>query len=114
METKRLLHEIIRSTADLKALDIVDINIEGRSSIAEFIVICHGTSTAHTKGIADKIDQNLKKKQTLPLRTEGYEVGEWILIDYNSVIVHIFLEDVRSRYSLEELFTTPINSTPAP
>ncbi|MCP4297444.1 MAG: ribosome silencing factor [Proteobacteria bacterium] len=104
METKRLLNEIIRSAADLKALDIVDIDVEGRSSLAEFIVICHGTSTAHTKGIADRIDQNLKKNKILPLRTEGYEVGEWILIDYNSIIVHLFLEEVRHRYSLEEIF----------
>ncbi len=107
METKRLLNEIIRSATDLKALDIVDIDVEGRSSLAEFVVICHGTSTAHAKGIADRIDQNLKKNKILPLRTEGYEVGEWILIDYNSIIVHVFLEEVRHRYSLEEIFDPP-------
>lgn len=112
METKRLLNEIIRSASDLKALEIVDIDVEGRSSLTEFIVICHGTSTAHARGIADRIDQNLKKSKVLPLRTEGYEVGEWILIDYNAVIVHVFLEGVRERYSLEEIFEFPGYSDP--
>lgn len=108
MSTEKLLREITRAALDVKALDLVEIDVEGRSSVAEFIVICHGTSTAHTQGIANKIYMNVKKnQQELPLGVEGEENGEWILMDYNSVIVHVFLEEVRGEYQLEELFREP-------
>jgi len=107
MDTKRLLNEIIHSASDVKALDLVEMDVEGKSSVADFIVICHGTSTAHVKGISTKIEMNLKKHKLLPLGVEGYDTGEWILMDYNSVIVHIFLEEIRGNYQLEELYNPP-------
>ncbi|NQU66104.1 MAG: ribosome silencing factor, partial [SAR324 cluster bacterium] len=81
-------------------------DMEGKSSISDFVFICHGTSTAHTRGIADKISLTVKKEGELPLGIEGLEEGQWILIDYNSVIVHIFLKDVREQYTLEEIYST--------
>lgn len=104
METTDLLLTIKDAALDIKALDLVTFDLEGKSSLTEFIVICHGTSTAHTKGIADNIGYSLKKKKQLPLGVEGAENGEWILMDYNAVIVHIFLEESRERYQIEELF----------
>ena len=101
-----MLDTITRTTQDIKALNIVTFDMEGKSSISDFVFICHGTSTAHTRGIADKINLTLKKEGELPMGIEGYEEGQWILIDYNSVIVHIFLKDVRDRYSLEEIYNT--------
>ena len=104
METTDLLSTITEAAEDIKALDMVTFDLEGKSSLTDFVVICHGTSTAHTKGIADKIVYTLKRKELLPLGIEGVENGEWILMDYNSVIVHIFLHEMRERYQIEDLF----------
>jgi ribosome-associated protein len=104
METPSILSRISRSATDLKAINPVQIDLEGKSSIADFILICHGTSTAHTRGIADKISLNLKKEGVLPIGIEGYDSGEWILMDFSSVIIHIFLEEVRETFNLEEIY----------
>jgi len=104
MDTQTLLDLITSTAEDLKALDPVLFDMEGKSSVSDFVFICHGTSTAHTRGIADKMGLTLKKAGELPLGIEGLEEGQWILIDYNTVIVHIFLKDVREQYSLEEIY----------
>ena len=106
MNTQILLDLISSTAEDLKAIDPVIFDLEGKSSVSDFIFICHGTSTAHTRGISDKISLTLKKENKLPLGIEGYEEGQWILIDYNTVIVHIFLKHVREQYSLEEIYNT--------
>ena len=76
----------------------------GKSSLADYILICNGTSTTHTRGIADRISMDLKKEGILPLGVEGYESGEWILLDYNTAIIHIFLEEHREYYDLEGVY----------
>ncbi len=106
MDTQTLLDFVAQTADDLKALDPLLFDMEGKSSVSDFVFICHGTSTAHTRGIADKIGLVLKKEGELPLGIEGMEEGQWILIDYNTVIVHIFLKDIRKQYSLEEIYNT--------
>lgn len=106
METPQLLATITDSAKDIKALDLVVIDMEEKSAVTDFLVICHGTSTAHTRGIADRVAMTLKQKGIRPLGIEGQEQGQWILIDYNTVILHIFLEDIREHYSIEEIYQT--------
>lgn len=106
METQSLLTSITETAEDIKALDLVVIDMEGKSAITDYLIICHGTSTAHSQGIADNIHLTLKKKGIHPLGIEGQEEGKWILIDYNTVIIHIFLEDIREQYNLEEIYNT--------
>jgi ribosome-associated protein len=108
MDTQTLLDLITSTAEDLKALDPAQFDMEGKSSVSDFVFICHGTSTAHTRGIADKIGLTLKKAGELSMGIEGLEGGQWILIDYNTVIVHIFLKDVREQYSLEEIYNTSL------
>lgn len=109
METNKdktdILHQIINSALDLKAINTTRISFEGKSTLTDHFVICSGTSSAHNQGIADRIALNLKKNGVLPLGMEGYEEGNWILIDYNTVIVHIFLQAARELYELEELYS---------
>ena len=76
----------------------------GKSSLADYILICHGTSTTHVRGIADRISLDLKKEGLLPLGVEGYESGEWILLDYNTAVIHVFLEENRGFFDLEEVY----------
>ena len=105
MDTDKLLAKIKDIISDIKGLDIIDLDLQGRSSISEFLVVCSGTSTAHTQGISDNIHLQLKKEGgILPLGIEGYNEGRWILMDYNAVIVHIFIESIREDYSIEKLY----------
>ncbi len=104
MEISSTLGRISQSASDLKAINLIQVDLEGKSSFADFILICHGTSTAHARGIADKISFNLKKEGVLPIGVEGYNSGEWILMDFDSVVIHIFLEETRETYNLEELY----------
>jgi ribosome-associated protein len=104
MEPPFVVAQIVRSALDLKARDLKQIDMAGKSSLADHILICHGTSTAHTRGIADQISMDLKKEGVLPLGMEGYDTGEWILVDFNSTIMHIFLEESRLLYNLEDIY----------
>lgn len=105
MDTEQLLSKIKDIIADIKGLDIVDIDLTGRSSISEHLVVCHGTSTAHTQGISDNLYLKLKgEDEVFPLGVEGYNEGRWILMDYNAVIVHIFVEGIRDDYNIEKLY----------
>ncbi len=104
METPYLLTKITESALDLKANNLFQFDMEGKSSLADYIIVCHGTSTAHTQGITDRITLDLKKDGLLPLGVEGYNEGAWILIDFNTVIVHVFLEETRELYNFEELY----------
>ncbi len=106
METQLLLNSITETAKNIKALDLIVIDMEGKSAITDYLIICHGTSTAHTHGIADNIHLTLKKNGVLPLGIEGMDEGQWILVDYNTVIVHIFLEDIREQYNIEEIYNT--------
>jgi len=103
MNTTELLPKIIQSLENIKALDIVEVDLQGESSLADYLVVCTGTSTAHTKGIHDQLHLKLKEFGLYPLGVEGDDSGEWILMDYNDIIVHIFVEEVRDDYGIEDL-----------
>ncbi|MDX2063697.1 MAG: ribosome silencing factor [Bacteroidia bacterium] len=72
--------------------------------ITDYLVICSGTSDTQTGAIADSVEHQLRLAGERPFRTEGKQRGEWILLDYINVVVHIFLPRVRDYYSLEELW----------
>ena len=89
---------------DKKALDVKVLEIGGLSSIADFLVLASGRSDKQTQAIADSIRQGLKKFGKA-LDIEGVKEGSWIVIDYGDVIVHIFQEEVRRYYNLDELWS---------
>ena len=105
MNAKDLLVEIQKGLEDLKALDVETFDLTDRSYISDYVVVATGTSTAHLTGISDRIYLTLKDDfKTLPLGVEGQEAGVWLLLDYNDVIVHLFVEDERAKYKIEEIF----------
>lgn len=104
MEEPFILNKIKQATLDQKAIDPIQFDMEGKSSLADYILICHATSTAHAKGIADKVLANLKQEGVAPLGIEGYDSREWILLDFNTVILHIFLEETRETFMLEDIY----------
>jgi ribosome-associated protein len=100
-EVKLALH----CASDKKALNLVALDLREIASFAEFFVIASGTNQRQVQAIADEIEEQLKKQSsTRPVRIEGYNSAEWILMDYGDFIVHIFDRDARDFYDLERLW----------
>ena len=92
--------------ADKKAENLVAIDLRGISSFTDFFVICSGTSEPHLKAIAGEIETRLKvDDKVAPAAVDGYPLSQWIVIDYSDVVVHIFHEQKRAFYSLEDLWS---------
>ena len=109
MESKLLKEKIISILEDKKARDVVAIDVDNVTVIADSFIICNGTSTTHIKSLADEVEKVLKEKESiLPSHTEGYNSARWILMDYGDVIVHIFHEEDRKFYDIERLWTDGI------
>ena len=105
MLDNKILKAIVKSINDKKAEDIVILDVEGLSTFADYFVICTGRSNTQVKAIADGIEKDLKEKQNqFALRKEGYQQGHWILLDYNNIIIHVFLHEDREFYDLERLW----------
>ncbi len=88
-----------------KAADPVILDVSNFSSFADYFVICSGKSTRQVQGISDNIEMSLKELGIKPLGIEGLREGQWVLMDYGDVIVHIFYEPVRYFYDLESLWS---------
>lgn len=92
--------------ANKKAEDIVAIDLRGISTVADFFVICSGTSEPHLKAIAGEIQQKMKEDHEVrPNAVDGYPVSQWIVVDYFSVLVHILHTEKRHFYALEDLWS---------
>ncbi len=100
--TKSLL--CLEAAIEKKAIDPVLLEMEEVSSITDYFIICSGKSDRQVQAIAQAIEKLLKKKGIQPLGQEGTSEGKWILMDYEDVIIHIFLEPVRKFYDLEGLW----------
>ncbi len=87
-----------------KAENILYFDVKEKSDLTDSVIICHGSGTLHTKAIAENIIQKSKELKIHIFATEGLENGTWILIDFIDIIVHIFNEDTRDYYKLEELW----------
>lgn len=100
------LHELVlRSLDDDQAQDIVSIDLEGKSGIADFMVIASGRSTRQVAAIAMKLGERIKQGGYPPPKMEGLSQGDWVLIDAGDIVVHIFRPEVRTFYNLERMWT---------
>ena len=103
----------INALLNKKAKDVVILNVSALSSFADYFILCSGTSDRQLRAIASTIQESLKKDGILPLGVEGEAGGQWILLDYDDVIIHLFLESVRTFYDLERLWSeTPRMAIP--
>lgn len=100
-----LLKTVHAAIEDLKARDAVQIDVRGKSSVTDFMVVASGTSTRHVKSIADEVVKFAKRLDVQPLGVEGEREAEWVLVDLGDVVVHIMLPRVREFYALERLWT---------
>lgn len=95
---------ILASLEDSKAEDIAPIDITGKSSLADYMVVATGRSQRHVAAIADHVVEDLKEAGGRHLRVEGLRAGDWVLIDAGDVIIHIFRPEVRAFYNLEKMW----------
>jgi len=103
--THQLLECVRQATEELKARDVVEIDVIGKSSVTDFMVIASGTSSRHVKSIADEVVKFAKNLGIMPLGVEGEREAEWVLVDLGDVLVHVMLPRVREFYALERLWT---------
>ena len=106
MESKALKERIVSILEEKKAKDVVALDVENITVMADSFVICNGTSTTHIKALADEVEHILEKEENLRFNhKEGYNSARWILLDYGDVIVHIFHEEDRKFYDIERLWS---------
>ena len=99
------LARLLRSAAvDKKAWDPVVIDVREQTSIADYFVICEGETDRQVRAIADGMVEAAREKQLRPMSVDGYEDATWILLDFDSVLAHVFLPGERSYYDLESLW----------
>ena len=87
-----------------KAEDVIILDVRKVSTVADFFLICTGTSEPHLKAIADEIARRLRDEGMRPRHRDGYPPSRWIVMDFNDVLIHIFHPELRQRYSLEDLW----------
>ena len=90
--------------SDVKAEDLVVLDVKGISSFTDYFVIMNGRSTRHVQGIAEAIEGELRSKRIKASNAEGLQEGKWVLLDFDDVVVHIFYYDQRDFYNLEGLW----------
>lgn len=104
MQVEELRDLVLESLENMKARDIVVLDVRGKTSITDFMVIASGTSDRHVKSIAESVAFSSKQSGVAPIGSEGMTEGEWALVDLNGVVVHVMQAKVRDFYQLERLW----------
>jgi len=99
-----MLDLVLNSLQDDKAEDIVTIELQGKSQIADYMVVASGRSTRQVSAIAEKLSERLKQNMGVIARIEGKGAGDWVLLDAGDIIVHVFRPEVREFYQLEKMW----------
>lgn len=106
VQTDKLLEVVIEGLRNNKAKDIHILNLKNlENSVADYFVICHGTSRTHVSSTAGSVEKEVKETfGEHPWKKEGHTNGEWVLVDYSSIVVHVFQREARDFYNIEELW----------
>ena len=107
METNTLKKLIVDALDDLKAVNTVTLDVSALTDVMDYLVITSGTSNRHVKSLASNVSVEAKKQGMRPLGVEGDDAGEWVLVDFGDVVVHVMLPATRDFYDLERLWTAP-------
>lgn len=104
MQSEQLVQVAIAALEDMKAQDIISLDVREKTSVTDIMVIASGTSSRHVKSLADNVLEKVKQQGVRPLGSEGLEGGEWALLDLGDVVVHVMLPTTREFYDLERLW----------
>lgn len=112
MQTETLTQIVTDALEDMKAQDVKVIDVRGKTSITDTMVIATGSSNRHVKSLAQNVLLKTKEAGVAPLGSEGERDAEWVLVDLNDVVVHVMLPQVRDFYNLEKLWLTDEKARP--
>jgi len=105
----RALSDFIQSVLDENsAQDVIEIDVRGKSSIADYLIVASGRSNRHVSALADYVQRGLKERGLKDLGVEGQQASDWVLIDAGDVILHVFRPEVRVFYNLEKIWSVPL------
>lgn len=110
---ERLRSLVLGALDDLKAKDVQEVDVRGKSSVTDLLVVVSGTSSRHVKSIADEVVKKAKQAGLPPIGVEGQREGEWVLVDLGDIVVHVMLPRTREFYGLERLWTVGDDDMPA-
>ena len=105
--TKERLILCVNATLQKKAKEIVVLNLKEISAFTDYMIICSGTSEREVQAIAQAIQLFLKKAEIKPMGIEGEANGQWVLLDYDDVVISVFYEPIRTFYNIENLWDAP-------
>ncbi|MDF9408322.1 ribosome silencing factor [Pelotomaculum isophthalicicum JI] len=104
LSPQAMVNVAVQAAEDKKAADITVLDIREISVIADYFIICSGRSGTQVQAIVENIQERLEKDGVITLRREGFREGNWVLLDYGDVIIHVFRESERQFYNLERLW----------
>ena len=107
MKSAELTQVAVNALEELKARQIVTLDVSHLTDVMDTLVIASGTSSRHVKSLADNVAMALKKLGSPALGVEGADVGDWVLVDMGDVVVHVMLPEARDFYDLERLWSAP-------
>lgn len=105
MQTEALAELVVGALDDLKGVDVCRIDVRGKTSITDVLVIASGTSERHVRALADRVVERAGENGVRPLGVEGERGGDWILVDLGDVVVHVMSREKRDFYNLEKLWS---------
>jgi len=107
MQNNQLKSLVTDALDDMKAQNITVLDVRGRTSVTDFMIIATGTSSRHVAAVASNVEEKIKKAGLIPNGTEGRSSSDWVLIDLFDVVVHIMTDQARHFYDLERLWGEP-------
>jgi len=105
MQTEALAELVVAALEDLKGVDIRQIDVRGKTSITDVLVIATGTSERHLRSLADRVVERAREAGVRPLGVEGERGADWVLVDLGDVVVHVMSREKRDFYNLEKLWS---------
>jgi ribosome-associated protein len=104
MQAEQLKELVVEALDDLKAVNTVTLDVTGLTDVMDYMVVTSGTSNRHVKSLADNVCLEAKKQGQRAIGVEGEDAGEWVLVDFGDVVVHVMLPATRDFYDLERLW----------
>jgi ribosome-associated protein len=105
MNSEALTDLVVAALDDVKARDIVRLDVREMTTVTDYMVVASGTSSRHVKALVDNVAEKAKEAGHRPIGIEGEEGGEWVLLDLQDALVHVMLPKVREFYNLEKLWS---------
>ncbi|MDH3338691.1 MAG: ribosome silencing factor [Gammaproteobacteria bacterium] len=105
MNSEQLCTLVVNALNDIKAQDIIKLDVRDMTTVTDFMIVASGTSSRHVQALVDNVAEKAKEAGHKPIGVEGEEGGEWVLLDLQEAVVHVMLPKVREFYNLEKLWS---------